>query len=56
MHVRKILLLVFFFIPNLIAAQKRPNIIYIMADALGYADLSCYGSLFLQRVMVEKRI
>ncbi len=25
------------------AAAKRPNILYIMADDMGYADLSCYG-------------
>ncbi|MCP4944126.1 MAG: sulfatase-like hydrolase/transferase, partial [Planctomycetaceae bacterium] len=27
----------------LLAADRAPNIIYIMADDLGYGDLSCFG-------------
>src|SRR5882672_9371015 len=25
------------------AAAKRPNVLFILADDLGYGDLSCYG-------------
>jgi arylsulfatase A-like enzyme len=33
-----------FLLPGLALAQKKPNVILIMTDDVGWADLSCYGS------------
>lgn len=39
---------------NLVSAQTTPNIIYIMADDMGYADLSCYGRKDYQTPNLDK--
>ena len=36
------------------ADEKRPNIIYIMADDLGYGDLSCYGQQKFQTPNIDR--
>lgn len=36
------------------AQSSRPNIIYIMADDMGYADLSCYGHKDFQTPHLDK--
>ena len=35
-------------------AAKRPNIIFIMADDLGYADLGCYGAKKIQTPHIDR--
>ncbi len=37
-----------------IAAADKPNIIVIMADDLGYGDLSCYGATALKTPNIDK--
>lgn len=51
---RNILLLIFIFKTAISLSQTKPNIIYIMADDLGYADLSCYGRKDYQTPNLDK--
>jgi len=56
--VRRNLMLIFIFLalhPTL-QAQKtsKPNVIYILADDLGYGDLSCYGQNKFQTPNIDK--
>jgi arylsulfatase A-like enzyme len=52
---KKTILLLAAFLPGtLIAATRKPNIIFIMADDLGWRDLGCYGSTFHQTPNLDK--
>lgn len=35
-------------------AQKRPNILYIMCDDMGYGDLSCYGQQHFRTPNIDR--
>jgi len=37
-----------------VAAAERPNIVVIMADDLGYGDLSCYGAQAVQTPAIDR--
>ena len=49
-----ILLLPFLLTAHLVAAQQKPNVIYIYADDLGYGDLSCYGATKIHTPNLDK--
>jgi len=52
-QLKKILLFPFLF-GGVIAAQNKPNIVYILADDLGYGDLSCYGQKRFQTPNIDR--
>ena len=44
-------------LPTFTEAQKqdrKPNIIFIMVDDMGYADLGCYGSKVIQTPNIDR--
>src|SRR5215813_6873141 len=48
----------FIFISNLILAQtskqiQRPNIIFILADDLGYGEVGCYGQKKIEKLNID---
>lgn len=34
--------------------EKQPNVIFIIADDLGYGDMSCYGAYRIQTPHVDE--
>ena len=54
-HLKLVLLITFFFTSLLRAqAQEKPNIVYILADDLGYKDLGCYGNRFNETPVLDQ--
>ena len=47
---------VVFLCGSLFAAEepRRPNIVFILADDLGYTDLACYGSKYYETPNIDR--
>ena len=37
-----------------VSAQEKPNVVFIIADDLGYGDLSCFGQEKFQTPNIDK--
>lgn len=42
------------FMTSVLFAQKKPNVIFILTDDLGYGDLSCYGATKISTPNIDK--
>ena len=55
MFFRSVILSFLYFLPACLAAQiKKPNVIIIYTDDLGYGDLSCYGATRINTPHIDK--
>lgn len=56
MKISAILSLLLLFVPSIIHAQKpaKPNIIFILADDLGYGDIGCYGQQKVETPNIDR--
>src|SRR5215510_4249938 len=43
-----------FLVISTIAQNKKPNIIFILADDLGYGDIGCYGQQKIETPNIDK--
>lgn len=51
---RNLFIITLLFFSRLLSSQDKPNIVLILADDLGYGDLSCYGSQDLKTPNIDK--
>jgi arylsulfatase A-like enzyme len=42
------------FCANAVSAAEKPNIVFILADDLGYGDIGCYGQKLIQTPNIDK--
>ncbi len=49
-----LIILSFFLVEGNAQQNKTPNIVILLADDLGYADLSCYGRKEVQTPVLDK--
>jgi arylsulfatase A-like enzyme len=54
MHCRILIALIFVFAALCAEARNSPNVVFILADDLGYGDLSCYGAPDIRTPNLDK--